>query len=85
MHHVDDPSEVISRMFRVAIKAVLISDHNNYAFGGAMIKRISCMALKVCNLLGPLTFVVQGFSKRGYYRGGWGGGTRTRCLITTQK
>ena len=33
MHHVDSPASVIAEMFRVARKAVLISDHNNFAFG----------------------------------------------------
>jgi ubiquinone/menaquinone biosynthesis C-methylase UbiE len=36
MHHADHPSLVISEMFRVARKGVLISDHNNYAFSGSL-------------------------------------------------
>lgn len=65
MHHVDNPSLVISEMFRVANKAILISDHNNYAFGGSMMQRVR-MGLKVCNLLGAFTFLKQRFNKRGY-------------------
>jgi SAM-dependent methyltransferase len=71
MHHVHAPSLVISEMFRVANKAVLISDHNNYAFGGSMIKRLR-IGLKVCGLLGAVNFVRLGFNKQGYSKeDGW--------------
>ncbi len=71
MHHVDNPSKVIAEMFRVARKAILISDHNNYAFGGDLMRRLR-MGLKLCGLLGPMTYVRQGFNRRGYSEGdGW--------------
>jgi SAM-dependent methyltransferase len=65
MHHVDDPSKTISEMFRVARKAVLISDHNNYAFGGDLMRRLR-MGLWLVGLLKPITYVRQGFNHRGY-------------------
>lgn len=65
MHHVDDPTKVIDEMFRVARKGVLISDHNNYAFGGGFAKKLR-MGLKVAGLLNAFTFVKQGFKKQGY-------------------
>lgn len=65
MHHVDDPAKVISEMFRVARKAILISDHNNYAFGGDRARRVR-MLLKVCGLLDWATYVKQGFKRQGY-------------------
>ena len=71
MHHVDNPSAVIAEMFRVARRGILISDHNNYAFGGTLMKRLR-MGLKVCGLFGPVAFVRQGFNKKGYSQGdGW--------------
>ena len=71
MHHADHPSLIISEMFRVVRKGVLISDHNNYAFGGSLARRLR-MGLKVCGLLGAATFVRQGFKKQGYSEGdGW--------------
>jgi SAM-dependent methyltransferase len=71
MHHVDDPAAVISEMVRVASKAVLISDHNNFAFGGVLVRRIR-MGLRICGLLNLATFVKQGFRKQGYSDGdGW--------------
>jgi SAM-dependent methyltransferase len=71
MHHVDDPSRVIAEMFRVSRKGILISDHNNYAFGGSMMQRIR-MGLKMCGLLGGFTYVKQGFNKKGYSKeDGW--------------
>lgn len=71
MHHADSPGKIISEMFRVARKGVLISDHNNYAFGGAMARRIR-MGLKMAGLLEAATFVKQGFKKQGYSRDdGW--------------
>ncbi len=65
MHHVDDPSKVISEMFRVSRKAILISDHNNYAFGGDLMRRIR-MGLKLTGLFKAVTYVRQGFNHRGY-------------------
>jgi ubiquinone/menaquinone biosynthesis C-methylase UbiE len=65
MHHVDEPASVIAEMFRVARKAVLISDHNNFAFGSSMTRRIR-MALYACALFGIAAFVKQGFRRQGY-------------------
>jgi ubiquinone/menaquinone biosynthesis C-methylase UbiE len=71
MHHVDDPRQVIDEMFRVSRKAVLISDHNNYAFGSATAQRVR-MALKMAGLLSAFAFVRQGFKRQGYSDGdGW--------------
>ena len=71
MHHADNPSRIISEMFRVSRKGVLISDHNNYAFGGSRAQRIR-IGLKICGLLGAATFIRQGFKKQGYSEGdGW--------------
>jgi ubiquinone/menaquinone biosynthesis C-methylase UbiE len=65
MHHVDHPPRVIGEMFRVANKAVLISDHNNFAFGGAMAQRVR-MLLHCLGLLRAASFIKQGFKKQGY-------------------
>jgi SAM-dependent methyltransferase len=65
MHHVDDPSIVISEMFRVARKAVLISDHNNYAFGGNLSRRLRII-LKAIYLFDAAAYVKQGFNRRGW-------------------
>ena len=71
MHYVDHPHLVIGEMFRVAKKAVLISDHNNFAFGGAMAQRVR-MLLHCIGLLKPASFIKQGFKKQGYSEGdGW--------------
>lgn len=71
MHHADKPALVISEMFRVARRAVLISDHNNYAFGGVMTQRIR-IGLKVCGLLKAVNYLRQGFNHRGYSKeDGW--------------
>jgi SAM-dependent methyltransferase len=71
MHHVDHPSLVISEMFRVANKAVLISDHNNFAFGGGIAQRVR-MLLHCIGLLKPASFIKHGFKKQGYSEGdGW--------------
>ena len=71
MHHVDEPASVIAEMFRVARKAVLISDHNNFAFGSTMARRIR-IALYSCGLFGIAAFVKQGFRRQGYSEGdGW--------------
>lgn len=65
MHHVADPSAVIREMFRVSSRAVLVSDHNNFAFGGSLSRRLRLM-LFACGLLDIATFVKQGFRKQGY-------------------
>ena len=65
MHHVDAPGSVIAEMFRVARKAVLISDHNNFAFGSTMARRIR-LVLYSCGLFGIAAFVRQGFRRQGY-------------------
>jgi SAM-dependent methyltransferase len=65
MHHADHPRDVIREMFRVARKAVLISDHNNFAFGGKLWRTVRLL-LHATGLLGPVTFIKQGFSKQGY-------------------
>ena len=71
MHHVDNPSKVISEMFRVARKGILISDHNNYAFGGSLMRRVR-MGLRVLGLLNAVTYIRQGFNRQGYSDGdGW--------------
>lgn len=71
MHHVDSPYRVINEMFRVARKGIMISDHNNYAFGNSLARRVR-MGLKSCGLLGAATYVRQGFNKQGYSEGdGW--------------
>jgi SAM-dependent methyltransferase len=71
MHHVDRPSAVISEMLRVAGKAIVISDHNNFAFGGAIARRVR-MGLRVCGLLKAATFIKQGFRAQGYSQeDGW--------------
>jgi ubiquinone/menaquinone biosynthesis C-methylase UbiE len=71
MHHVDGPSDVMREMLRVAAKAVVISDHNNFAFGG-ITKRYIRRWLAATKLLGLATFVKQGFRRQGYSDGdGW--------------
>jgi ubiquinone/menaquinone biosynthesis C-methylase UbiE len=65
MHHVDNPAKVISEMFRVAKVAVLISDHNNFAFGGIKTRRARIL-LNTLGMLPAASFVKQGFSKKGY-------------------
>lgn len=71
MHHVDSPTAVMSEMFRVARTAVLISDHNNFAFGSVMARRVR-MALYTCGLLKIATYLKQGFNHQGYSEGdGW--------------
>jgi SAM-dependent methyltransferase len=71
MHHVDCPAKAIREMFRVARKAVLISDHNNFAFGGALARRAR-LWLYASGLLGVATFVKQGFQRQSYTKeDGW--------------
>jgi SAM-dependent methyltransferase len=71
MHHVDHPQLVIGELFRVAKQAVLISDHNNFAFGSTKARKLRRW-LAATGLLGIATFVKQGFRKQGYSEGdGW--------------
>ena len=65
MHHADDPQRVMREMFRVARRYVLISDHNNYAFGGSRARRVR-MCLDALGLLKAATFVRHGFRRQGY-------------------
>ena len=65
LHHADHPREVIREMFRVARKAVLISDHNNFAFGSRSARWLR-LWLYATHLLAPATFIKQGFRKQGY-------------------
>jgi SAM-dependent methyltransferase len=65
MHHVENPAQVITEMLRVARKGILISDHNNYAFGSELMRRLR-MGLKLFGLLDAATYVRQGFDRRGY-------------------
>jgi SAM-dependent methyltransferase len=65
MHHVDQPARVIGEMLRVARTAIIVSDHNNYAFGGDLARRLR-MGLKLCGLLGVATYVKQGLNRQGY-------------------
>jgi ubiquinone/menaquinone biosynthesis C-methylase UbiE len=65
MHHVDQPSIVINEMFRVAKRAVLISDHNNFAFGGRFSRRARLL-LRSVGLLQFATYIKQGFRRQGY-------------------
>ena len=71
MHHADRPDLVIREMFRVARRAVLISDHNNFAFGDRLFRRLRLFLYSV-GLLGVATFVKQGFRRQGYSKeDGW--------------
>lgn len=65
MHHVDDPTAVIKEMFRVARTAVLISDHNNFAFSGDMARRVR-LILYSLGLFRAAAFIKQGFRRQGY-------------------
>ncbi|MBZ4421285.1 class I SAM-dependent methyltransferase [Myxococcus sp. RHSTA-1-4] len=65
LHHADHPEPCIREMFRVASKAVLISDHNNFAFGGDWSRRLR-LALYATGTLGLFTFIKQGFRRQGY-------------------
>lgn len=71
LHHVEDPDAVIREMFRVSRRFVLISDHNNFAFGSrrALFLRLGLYAARV---LPFATYVKQGFNRQGYSEGdGW--------------
>jgi hypothetical protein len=62
MHHVDQPARVIGEMLRVARTAIIVFDHNNYAFGGGLARRLR-MGLKLCGLLGVASYVKQGLNR----------------------
>jgi SAM-dependent methyltransferase len=68
LHHVEHPRRCIAEMFRVARTAVLISDHNCFAFGGSTARRLR-LALYSVGLLSLATFVKQGFRRQGYSEG----------------
>ena len=71
MHHVDHPTDVIKEMFRVSRKLVLISDHNNFAFGRSIARNVR-LGLYSLGLLDFATYIKQGFRKQGYSEGdGW--------------
>lgn len=71
LHHVDDPKQVISEMFRVSSDVVIISDHNNFAFGGRAMKRLRLL-LHSLGLLEAATYMKQGFKRQGYSKDdGW--------------
>jgi ubiquinone/menaquinone biosynthesis C-methylase UbiE len=71
MHHADRPRDVMREMFRVARKAVVISDRNNFAFGGTN-QRWLRLWLYASHLLSAVTYVKQGFRKQGYSQDdGW--------------
>lgn len=63
LHHVPDPPAVIAEMFRVSKSFILISDHNDFAMGGAGIRRIR-MSLRALGLLGTYSYLKQGFSRQ---------------------
>ncbi|MEL6793713.1 MAG: class I SAM-dependent methyltransferase [Pseudomonadota bacterium] len=65
LHHADAPKQVIREMFRCARKAVLISDHNNFAFGSDKARRLR-LGLYALGLLDLATYVKQGFNRQGY-------------------
>lgn len=65
LHHVRTPKAVIREMFRVTRRAVLISDHNNFAFGSSLARRLR-LGLYTLKLLPAATFVKQGFRSQGY-------------------
>ena len=65
MHHVERPDAVLREMFRVSRLGVLVSDHNNLAFGRPLTRRLRLL-LHATGLLGAATFVKQGFRRQGY-------------------
>lgn len=71
MHHVDHPAAVIGEMLRVARRFVLVSDHNNFAFGSLKARYVRRW-LAATGLLGVATFVKQGLRRQGYtVEDGW--------------
>ena len=65
LHHIEDSKAVIREAFRVARRGVLISDHNNFAFGSTKARKLRLFLYSV-GLLSLATYVKQGFSKQGY-------------------
>ena len=65
LHHVEDPAGIIAEMFRVARLGVIVSDHNNFAFGSSKAKRVR-MLLRSLGLLNLASFIKQGFKRQGY-------------------
>lgn len=65
MHHVDNPEKVIREMYRISRYGVVISDHNNFAFGRPLVRKIR-LVLYALNLLGLACYIKQGFRKQGY-------------------
>lgn len=65
MHHIEHTHGVIAEMFRVSSGAVLISDHNNFAFGKPLIRRVR-LALFSLGLHRQFYFVRNGFRRQGY-------------------
>src|SRR5688500_10973368 len=63
LHHVADPAACIREMFRVSGAAVLISDHNIFAFGSTLARRVR-LILHAIGLLPAFTFVRQGFRRQ---------------------
>lgn len=71
LHHVERPKAVLAEMFRVSRHGVLISDHNNFAFGSDVARRLR-LGLYAANLLSAFSFVKQGFKRQGYSKDdGW--------------
>lgn len=71
LHHVEHPKLVLAEMFRVSRFGVLVSDHNNFAFGSNFARKVR-LALFSANLLEAFSYVKQGFRKQGYSKGdGW--------------
>jgi SAM-dependent methyltransferase len=68
MHHVEAPERCIREMFRVARKAILISDHNHFAFGKDAIRSLR-LGLYAVKLLDLVAFIRQGFKRQTYSRG----------------
>lgn len=47
LHHIEQPKEVISEMFRVAKRGVFISDHNIYGMGSKLTKSTKIIIRKI--------------------------------------
>jgi len=65
LHHVREPRRCIDEMVRVSSRAVLISDHNNFAFGSGLARRLR-LGLHAAGLLRAFCFIKQGFRSQGY-------------------
>jgi SAM-dependent methyltransferase len=64
LHHISDPSRAISEMLRVARKAILISDSNNFGQGGYLTRRLK-QAINAVGLWRP--FDLLRTAGRGYH------------------